>query len=225
MYKHIAPNGKVYIGITSRDPKDRWGKDGNRYDNGGAFRHAVKKYGWSNIRHVIIRSGLSEEDAKMAERKLIKRYKARDKRYGYNITPGGDLGPRGVKRSAETREKDRINKLGEKNPMYGVSPSEEIREKIRRANKGKRRSPDTLERMREAQSHRSEETRRKMSEANAERKTPVLCVETGISYDGIRQAARETGLRVSGISNCIYGWSKTCGGFHWKKISDLSEAS
>jgi predicted GIY-YIG superfamily endonuclease len=26
-------NGKKYIGITSKKPEDRWGKDGNRYKN------------------------------------------------------------------------------------------------------------------------------------------------------------------------------------------------
>ena len=31
VYEHICPNGKRYIGITSRNPKLRWGKNGIGY--------------------------------------------------------------------------------------------------------------------------------------------------------------------------------------------------
>ena len=31
VYKHTCPNGKVYIGITGKKPKHRWGKDGSGY--------------------------------------------------------------------------------------------------------------------------------------------------------------------------------------------------
>ena len=31
VYKHTSPNGKVYIGITKQNPKQRWG-------NGSGYR-------------------------------------------------------------------------------------------------------------------------------------------------------------------------------------------
>ena len=73
VYKHIFPNDKIYIGITCNSPKTRWGNQGYGYKNQLVGR-AIKKYGWNNIEHIIIRKGLTKEEAKIAERKLIKKY-------------------------------------------------------------------------------------------------------------------------------------------------------
>ena len=47
----------------------------------------------------------------------------------------------------------------------------------------------------------------------------VLCVETGVVYDSIKEAARQTGLCKQKISYCCRGirYKKT-GGFHWKFV-------
>lgn len=31
VYKHVSPSGKVYVGITSQQPEDRWGSSGQGY--------------------------------------------------------------------------------------------------------------------------------------------------------------------------------------------------
>lgn len=89
VYKHTAPNGKVYIGITKRKAEERWlGGRGYKYNK--HFSNAIKKYGWSNIEHEIITKDLNEEDAKEMERFFIQMYKSYDSKYGYNKTLGGD---------------------------------------------------------------------------------------------------------------------------------------
>ena len=45
VYKHTTPNGKVYIGMTGRDPEDRW-RNGAGYGQTVPFARAIKKYGW-----------------------------------------------------------------------------------------------------------------------------------------------------------------------------------
>lgn len=90
VYKHTAPNGKVYIGITKHHPHERWA-NGFGYQTQVYFFRAIVKYGWDNIKHEILYSGLSEEEAKTTEIKLISEYKATDVNFGYNIDPGGDL--------------------------------------------------------------------------------------------------------------------------------------
>lgn len=52
-------------------------------------------------------------------------------------------------------------------------------------------------------------------------KTPpkrVQCVETGVIYDSIYQAAHENGLAKNKISYCCRGMRNKTGGYHWKFV-------
>lgn len=102
VYKHTCPNGKVYVGITSKKRlNDRWEK-GVGYTGCTYFYHAIKKYGWDNIKHEVILQGIDKEHAVYTEKYLIKWYKIHN--ICYNITDGGD-GTFGKKTSEETKLK------------------------------------------------------------------------------------------------------------------------
>jgi hypothetical protein len=89
VYIHtVKENGKKYIGQCTDDPKMRWGSTGHRY-KGQFFYRAISKYGWDNIRHDVIATGLTKEEANKLEIELIAKYKSNEREYGYNITPGG----------------------------------------------------------------------------------------------------------------------------------------
>lgn len=91
VYKHTNKiNKKVYIGITSQTPENRW-KNGNGYTS-MYFERAIKKYGWDGFEHEIICENLSKKDACNIERILIKSFRSYDPNYGYNKTLGGDGG-------------------------------------------------------------------------------------------------------------------------------------
>lgn len=66
VYKHTnLVNGKVYIGITSRLPEKRWGRNGCNYRSNHHFYNAILKYGWdSGFSHEILYSGLAKETQK-----------------------------------------------------------------------------------------------------------------------------------------------------------------
>ena len=89
VYRHTTPSNKVYIGITKQKPQDRW-QGGRGYVKNIVFYRAIEKYGWDNIKHEILLDGLTLEEAKQAEVELIAEHNATDRRYGYNITAGGD---------------------------------------------------------------------------------------------------------------------------------------
>lgn len=89
VYKHIFPNRKVYIGVTSLDVRDRWGKNGSGYRGQPLMENAIKKYGWDSIIHEIVAYNLTEEEASRLEQILIKEYNSTDIRFGYNIAHGG----------------------------------------------------------------------------------------------------------------------------------------
>lgn len=88
VYRHIAPNGKMYVGITSKsDPNCRWGSGGIHYKKNAHFWYAIQKFGWDNFQHVIVAHGLSVETACHLEEYLIKKYNTLEN--GYNQTSGG----------------------------------------------------------------------------------------------------------------------------------------
>lgn len=127
LYRHVSPSGKVYVGITHTKPEYRWnhGK-GYHGDKQRLISNAIKKYGWDNISHEVIFTGLEPEQAKRLEIFFIAVYKSLG--ISYNLTDGGDgaLGNKyrlGKKWSEEDRRKmseQRKGRLtGAKNPMFG----------------------------------------------------------------------------------------------------------
>lgn len=83
-------NGKKYIGITADNPLHRW-KNGLGYKNNKHFNDAIQKYGWNNFNHIILYSDLTKKEACEIEQHLIAKYKTQDKRFGYNLTSGGQF--------------------------------------------------------------------------------------------------------------------------------------
>ena len=81
-------NGKVYIGITHHDNLNRRWINGKGYFRNKHFSDAITKYGWKNFEHIVLFKDIPKEMACCVERELIRKYKANDKRFGYNITDG-----------------------------------------------------------------------------------------------------------------------------------------
>ena len=115
VYCHITPNGKKYIGITSIGMHKRFA-NGKGYRTQKVFYRAIQKYGWENIRHIVLLDNLDRESAKQCEKYYIALYKTNCNRYnnpsfGYNMTDGGDTGTVGLHLSEEHKQKLReINK-------------------------------------------------------------------------------------------------------------------
>lgn len=106
VYAHINKiNGKIYIGQTvhGHRPSKRW-RYGRGYVTQKYFYRAIQKYGWDGFDHEIIASNLTKEEADNFERLLITEFKTHDKRFGYNITLGGE-GSFGLQHSEESKKK------------------------------------------------------------------------------------------------------------------------
>ena len=87
VYVHEFPNGKRYVGITGTDPEKRF-IGGTGYKNQPKVYRAIEKYGWGNINHRIIISGITKEQAQGLERYLIGELNTIED--GYNVATGGD---------------------------------------------------------------------------------------------------------------------------------------
>ncbi len=110
VYKHVAPDGRVYIGITSQLPRKAW-YQGERHrnqttlhqaimDNGGeaAFRNAFSHYYLTTLNTWVQSTGkeqfpqtnlFSESEAENLKRHYIREYNATNPQYGLNASSGG----------------------------------------------------------------------------------------------------------------------------------------
>lgn len=222
-------NGKKYIGITKDSPKKRWAA-GHGYAKSRHFDFAIKKYGWDNFNHEIIKDGMTKEQACEMEKELIEKYKTTDDRFGYNMSNGGQSGASGVIQSEETKMRRRNSMLGRKHSeetkrkmseaAKGRTFSEETRKKMSEAAKGKFVSEETRRKIGEAAKGRkhTEETKRLLSDLHAKKK--VYCEETKIIYNSVQETAAKLGLFASNISAVCRGQHKHTKGYHFHYLDE-----
>lgn len=201
VYKHTAPHGKVYIGITCQLPCQRWAR-GKGYRNNWHFYNAIQKYGWDNFQHEILYTGLTQEEAAQKEFELIAQYDATNEERGYNRDYGGT-----VRRpmSAETRQKisaahkGKATTKGPAHPQWGKKgPLSQ--------NYGRKHTPEE----------------RALMSANNTRKIPVVCIEDGKVYSSAVEAAKDKGTYGGSINACCNKRPhyNTAGGYHWRYLDE-----
>lgn len=137
VYCHInKTNNKKYVGITEQKVENRW-RNGNGYKN-GYFKNAIKKYGWNNFEHIVLKDNLSQYEAEELEIYYISIWNLTDKSFGYNLCNGGNTSD-GYKHTNESKEKMRLSHIGlssgSKNPMYCKCHTEEVKKEISNHNK------------------------------------------------------------------------------------------
>jgi hypothetical protein len=88
VYKHICPNGKVYIGMTGLEVEKRW-QNGFGYTDNQAFFHDIVRFGWDNIIHQILSVHSTKEEALREEAYQILLHNSTDSFYGYNFAQRG----------------------------------------------------------------------------------------------------------------------------------------
>jgi len=238
VYKHTTPNGKVYIGITSRKPEERWRKNGSGYTTSPHFYSAIKKYGWENINHEIIKTGLTREEAWEMEKSLIAMYDSTNRNRGYNQTFGGEFG---LKITPEIRRK-----LSERKIKYYSNPSaiEELRKRAtgyKHSEEAKRKMSEhhkgithkatdewksnisvSLKKYYQNQENRARhaEDFNRIAKLGLEKSKAVDQIDNAgnvvCTYKSMKEAYRKTGIRDGGISKCCNGKTKTAGGYYWR---------
>ncbi len=142
-------NGMRYIGKTvdliNRFCGHRSELNKNKHPN-SYLQNAWNKYGEENFRFYVLEYAEREKLADL-EKLYISLYKTNNRKYGYNLTDGGE-GTLGLIFTEEHRrklsEKRKGRKASEetKNKMKGRKKTDEERRKLSLANKGKKISPE-----------------------------------------------------------------------------------
>lgn len=187
---HVFPNGKRYIGITSKELLCERFRNGSGYHRCPYMINAIKRYGWDNIEHIVLFTDLSKEEAEEREIQLIQEYKTNEKAYGYNLAKGGETS-NGYKHTKEQIEKAQRNR-------HKAVYSKETRRKMSEKYRSLWRDPEYKEKMLTAFSKRpkkpkgfklSEETKQKISETRNVKY--IRCIETGEVFRGTRDCAEK----------------------------------
>ena len=236
VYRHTSPSGKVYIGITKKNPLHRWA-NGNGYKTSPHFWSAIQKYGWDSFSHEILYDGLDVEEACLTEQRLIKEHCSDEPQYGYNEKAGGQKG-------SALNEAAR-KKISEANKKYFQEHPEAARIASER-NRGYRHTEEAKKKMSDAAKRRhyklTDEWKRNIGNANKERlsndielyeETCARCKANGekvakavaqLGLDGTyiatfksaHEAERTTGIKNGNISNCCRGLARSAGGYKWQ---------
>lgn len=204
VYRHIFPNGKSYIGITSQYPFWRRWRGGSGYYNQPKMYNAIQKHGWENVHHEVLAEGLTLKEANRIEQEMITKFNS--VKNGYNVSVGGG-GTYGIPCSDETKVK--IGHANRGKP--GGDGSQLVRYTKERGvwNKGK---PLTGEHYRKV----AEERKRRCNKCIA-CYDPVTHKLVKI-YDSCTNAAIAMGVSKENISRCALGGRKTSAGYEWRYL-------
>ena len=221
VYQHKNKiNGKVYIGITSQNPEQRW-RNGEGYKSSPHFYSAIQKYGWDNFEHNILFVELTKEQACLKEQELIKEFNSTNREYGYNSTSGGDI----FVMNEETKQKISQALMGNQNNL-GHSCSEEKKKKISEAQKGREFTEEHKQKLSEAAKNRhvpcSEEKKQTLKEKS--HKKPVYCEELNKVFESVQECGRQLGIPATNITKLCNGRGKTLKGYHLRYYNDTINA-
>lgn len=251
VYKHTSPSGKVYIGVTKQKPQMRWQNGlGYRtqeyfyrailkygWDN---FKHEIvyqtDSYSDANAKEIELIAQYKSNDKNYGYniegggnlKKTVSETTRRKLREHHTSPEHRALVARiNAKRWSDPEEHKRMSEMtsGERNPMYGKKLTEEHKQKLREGFAkvvfvGKKGADNPM-----YGKHHSEEVKKRLSEgkmgANHPRARQVVCVETQVRYDSVRDAYRDTGVRYDSISRVCLGKGETAGGFHWEYVKGV----
>lgn len=179
IYKHTNKiNGKIYVGQTKLNLKQRW-REGEGYKYCPLFYNAIQKYGWNSFNHEIIEEVDSIEQANKREQYWIAFYKSNDPRYGYNLTSGG------LNREISEIARQHMSEAQKHKPPI----TEETRIKMSKSHKGK----NAGEQHYLWGKHLSEDTKQKIRDKLSNEFNPasrkVQCIETGEIFNTVSLAS------------------------------------
>lgn len=181
IYKYTSPSNKIYIGQTvdeqRRISQHKWQAKNNPKDY---FHRALAKYGFNNFKYEVLFYTKSncKENLKVVldamEKYYIRKYQSKVK--GYNLTDGGE----GI-----------------------LNASTETRDKIRKANLGRRQSTTTIQKI--SSTLKESYASGKIKVKGAKKVIAYLNGNFYKQYDSCADASRELGTSKTSIANVLAG--------------------
>lgn len=228
-------NGKFYIGQTIQTLQKRWNdhvSDTKNLSDDMVIHLAMRKYGVNMFTIEPIHT--VECETKFELKKQLNELEIREieqLKPDYNVAKGG-LGHTGVI----------VRCFGADNHFYGKTHTEETRQRISEANKGKflgkKLSEETKQRISEGKKgdkhpvNKDPEFRLRVIQhahdlIQANKKRVMQFTDDDIfiqEFESVKAAAESINVAPSSMTICLKGRTKTSGGFKWKYSTSLVEA-
>ena len=176
---------------------------------------AINKYGEENFKWEVLCVCDSLEELNKKEIEFIKDMNTKDRKMGYNLTSGGTGGNTWSHLTEEERKtaSEKLSKSNKKyyaeNPERKLAQSETLKRTRKDIEKSSKNSQISSERLKRLSSTDSRFI-------NA-RCIKVLCIESNVSYDSIKEAAATIGVSPTSLQSAIIK-NRKCKGFTFKKI-------
>ncbi len=187
VYAVCFPNGKLYVGITTKTAEQRFQAHIKSDKPVGC---AIRHFGPESVRVVVLRRGLPWAEACRVERYYVRLLQSRIEQNGYNLTDGGE-GVLRLTESSQKKKSEAIKRRYSNDPVFreamriaqqkatqaasesrrGRPMSTETKTRISTANRGKVRSPEHKDKLRRANLGKkiSEATRKKLSRVHRDK--------------------------------------------------------
>jgi group I intron endonuclease len=216
-------NGRIYVGSTSLNPKNRWRRDGRGYIKQRNFYSEIEKYGWENFEHIIVAKNLTKEEALKLEEEIIRKFNSANSKYDYNMshTGQGTLSPNEELREAISGPNNYFygkSKKGSANPMYGKNLSEEHKQKLCSYRTGTRLSEEVRQKISIANSgtnnamwgrNQTKVSCEKMSLAKLSKRCPgfkgILNINTGMIFSLLQKPLNFLVFRIKVLVDAVLG--------------------
>lgn len=209
VYLHVKEDdGEVFY--VGKGVRYRWCISSSRKTH---WKNVARKHG---VICKIAANNLTADEALILEKKLIAAYGRLDQGTGclVNLTDGGD----GIVNYVWTDEHKR--KISEAH--IGKRHTEEFKQMLSALYSGRTLSEETKAKISKARS--GIPMTQKQREAFDNRINPlsrkILCIQTGIVYDSLTDAAKAVGLTATEVSKVCKGKRKSRKGFSWKYFDD-----
>ena len=89
VYMLEAPDGRVYIGMTSQNISNRCRKSG--YTGCPLMGKAVEEFGWDSFKTSVLGENLTKEEAEKLEKDMILKHDSTNPLNGFNVALGGNI--------------------------------------------------------------------------------------------------------------------------------------
>ena len=219
-------NNKVYIGQTANIKNRISCYEKLRCKSQPKIFNSIKFYGWENHSWEIIEKCVLNEDNKIInEREIFWINKFNSFKNGLNCTSGGQ----NCKMSEETKEKISIGHKGQIPWNKGISRNQEEKLKISNSLKGNKLSKETKAKISKGNKGKEawnkgknmsvefkEKVRTTLRNSTKLKRKRIICIDTGIIFESITEAARILGFNQANLSKVCNGHRETINGLKFK---------